>query len=314
MDNVGFEIRSIQEFFAARRIASGPDEALLHRLEATLESVHWRNTWLFAAGRAFIQREHIRLDILGLLAEVDNRDQLRMVTAPGADLALDLLIDEVASQSPSVQRTLYKSALGLLNLPPDNDLVRRARILVDLADRDSHMRVLLNEATKLAARGEMCQLKSAEIVLEGVRRGTSASRFFAPRLREIQLELRHRTGSSEEVATQPLPYLISTHAPELKLDASVEDALVQVANIVDNAESSSDATTVSGLNERLIPSSLLDDLMSDSRLANLLAEFAMTAYQGNLQKGTLLRRSLKSWLQRRPVDRGVLRSAIAGAK
>jgi hypothetical protein len=50
-DDIGFEVRSLREFMAARSLTSGPDDRVRERLSVLAPSAHWRNTWLFAAGR-----------------------------------------------------------------------------------------------------------------------------------------------------------------------------------------------------------------------------------------------------------------------
>ena len=128
-----------------------------------MEPAHWRNTWLFAAGKVFAERQHIRRDVVGLLAEIDNLDLLRMVAAPGADLALDLLEDDIASQSPRLQRILYRHSLELLKLPPDPDLRRRAIVLFQLAENDPYLAHQLEQSIDQALVGTPVQLDSAQI-------------------------------------------------------------------------------------------------------------------------------------------------------
>ncbi|MBV2153824.1 NACHT domain-containing NTPase [Kitasatospora sp. SUK 42] len=48
---VGFEIRSLQEFWAADALMSGTDDDLRARLRAICASAHWRNVFLFAIGQ-----------------------------------------------------------------------------------------------------------------------------------------------------------------------------------------------------------------------------------------------------------------------
>jgi len=47
---VGFEVRSLQEFMAARALVAGDDAVVLQRLELLAPAAHWRNTWLLAPG------------------------------------------------------------------------------------------------------------------------------------------------------------------------------------------------------------------------------------------------------------------------
>ena len=57
---IGFEVRSLQEFMAAQCLTNGPDETVGRRLRAIAPAAHWRNCFLFAAGRCFHERQHLR--------------------------------------------------------------------------------------------------------------------------------------------------------------------------------------------------------------------------------------------------------------
>lgn len=114
-DRFGFEVRSLQEFMAARALVSGDGRGddVLERLAPLVPSAHWRHTWLLAAGCLFT-REALRAELLVLLADADNADQLAQRVRPGARLALDLLEDGVAGSNRRYQQALAKHALDLL--------------------------------------------------------------------------------------------------------------------------------------------------------------------------------------------------------
>lgn len=52
-DGVGFELRSLQEVMAARALSQGTDDELRQVLVELAPSPHWRNVWVFIAGRVF---------------------------------------------------------------------------------------------------------------------------------------------------------------------------------------------------------------------------------------------------------------------
>ena len=116
-DSVGFEIRSLQEFMAARALTAGEGPDILQRLLPLVPSAHWRNTWLFAAGYLVRHREHLRSSLLGLLREVDVQDDLHQLAAPGSELAGELVMDGLAARSPLTNRALALHAMDRLHLP-----------------------------------------------------------------------------------------------------------------------------------------------------------------------------------------------------
>jgi hypothetical protein len=49
----GFDVRPLQELSAARYLTNGEFDDVASRLRSIAASPHWRNTWIFAAGRVF---------------------------------------------------------------------------------------------------------------------------------------------------------------------------------------------------------------------------------------------------------------------
>ncbi|TQK17755.1 ATPase family protein associated with various cellular activities (AAA) [Microbacterium sp. SLBN-154] len=115
-DLVGFEVRSIQEYLAARAITSGAEETVLDRLELLIPSSHWRNTWLLAAGRLQGHSNPQLVDaLLTRLEKADLASALSIEIGPGQRLALDLLEDQFAAAIPRIRRLLLRRALGVLD-------------------------------------------------------------------------------------------------------------------------------------------------------------------------------------------------------
>lgn len=127
-ESVGFEIRSLQEFMAARAIVSGDVEVISARLKLIAPSAHWRNTWLLAAGRIFADYPSVRDRLVTLLDEIQAADTLSLYVKPGSMLAVELLKDDVAAKSPRFLRCFVKQAIELLDSPFGED------IQYDLAD------------------------------------------------------------------------------------------------------------------------------------------------------------------------------------
>ncbi|MDA0170389.1 hypothetical protein OJ998_14920 [Solirubrobacter taibaiensis] len=119
---VGFEIRSLQEFMASEGIMDGRDDLIPGRLRAIAPVPSWRNVFLFAAGKCFAVREYLRDSIFAICAELNTiaDDALVRAGRAGSSLALDLLDDGPARRQPRYAEAFAQLALGLVDEPvPD---------------------------------------------------------------------------------------------------------------------------------------------------------------------------------------------------
>lgn len=144
-DDLGFEVRSLQEFMAARALSAGAGEEVLDRLAVAAPSSYWRNTWLFAAGQLFARAEHLRSDLVALLSDLDADPaaSLNALVLPGALLALDLLDEDVAVNAPLYQRRFAQQALRLVDLPPGPELIHLAATLARVCESDPAARTVI---------------------------------------------------------------------------------------------------------------------------------------------------------------------------
>ncbi len=308
-EKVGFEVRSIQEFFAGRALATGSDTEIPMRLGAAVESAHWRNTWLFAAGKVFLQRDYMQDDLLNLLHVADSQDSVRMVVMPGADLALDLLEDDLAAPMPHLQRVLAGHALELLRLPPDQDLGRRAATLLRLAIPDTEIRFMLNQAIDAASHAGSSQRKAAEIVLEAWTRTATALGFeFRPQLRQLQLTV----GAADARAQRngpALDELISSMPTWETLTPGERELMIRIVDRLRDIEVSADGLPrmrTSGHAASPISDELLDYCADNYTLAKTLAEAMVALSSSDWMSGTVLRNLLRAALQRRQVGSRLL--------
>ena len=132
-DDIGFEIRSLQEFMAAKALLDGPEDLISQRLRAIAPIPFWRNVFLFAAGYCASQRLHFIDTIIGLCTTINNDDDpILNVTLEGSQLALDLLEDETF-RYPKHTRSLAEIALKLLDLPDEVSWKRVAQVLLSQA-------------------------------------------------------------------------------------------------------------------------------------------------------------------------------------
>jgi hypothetical protein len=201
-EGVGFEIRSLQEYMAARAITRGADDNVLKSLTTVASFLNWRNVYLLAVGRLFTERSHVRQRIIGELHALDaRRPQLLL----GAELALEMLGDDIGLRSPLYQRQLFELALGLLGGPPTSREQQFARVAFDLysdrslketmfaafarnlagpADSAASTRLVLNHITNMVgalparARQLMARSRLASDQMESLSSWTSV---YAPR-------------------------------------------------------------------------------------------------------------------------------------
>lgn len=129
-DEVGFEIRSLQEFMAAEGLMDSSDDIVRKRLQEIAPIAHWRNVFLFSAGKCFAERQHLRDTIHTICASLNEigADEIYHTLLAGSQLALDLLEDGPARQQPKYARVLARLALHLLDLPPTDYHVRLAEL------------------------------------------------------------------------------------------------------------------------------------------------------------------------------------------
>jgi hypothetical protein len=133
-DEVGFEIRSLQEFMAAEALMQGGEAKIRMRLQEIAPISNWRNVFLFAAGSCFAKedREHLREYVLGVCAKLnesgDGKDGVTHATLAGSQLALSLLEDGPARRQPLYASMLARLALRLTELPASDYHIELANL------------------------------------------------------------------------------------------------------------------------------------------------------------------------------------------
>jgi hypothetical protein len=129
-DQIGFEIRSLQEFMAAEALMDEGGGIIHERLREIAPIANWRNVFLFAAGKCFAERQELRDTIHTVCAELNDTDTdvVSCTTLEGSELAMDLLEDGVARTQPKYARLFTRLALRILRLPPLESHVRLAKL------------------------------------------------------------------------------------------------------------------------------------------------------------------------------------------
>ncbi len=189
-DHVGYDVRSLQEFMAARAITTGPDADVIRRLEVLAPASHWRNTWLLAAGRVFTEREHLRQNLVGVLESIDLESELFRLVAPGSRLAGELLEDDVASKVPKFQRQIAKHALAALNQPPSPALVRLAEDLVPAFEDPELVGLVKQELDRAVNSSDWRLLSSIRLLARWQAAPNKLTAWARIRLRKVEQALR----------------------------------------------------------------------------------------------------------------------------
>lgn len=149
-DAVGFEIRSLQEFMAARALMAGRESKVNARIAAIAPVALWRNVLLFAVGKMVVDREELLVDLHDLCLELGaDRGTTFRVAGVGALIALDVLADGSIRQHPKRRRRFTEVALGLVRAG-DVDAARRLAPLLD----DGVADIVEREVAAMVASGD----------------------------------------------------------------------------------------------------------------------------------------------------------------
>lgn len=163
-DQVGFELRSLQEFMAARALMDGPDEEVIQRLRVIAPSAHWRNTWLFAVGAAYKMRPWLFDRVLHMMRDLDASDTLSLIIETAPHLAIDVLDDGMTSTSPKYLRLLVDLALQLLT-GPNLGAGRLGDVLAEVGSNEAVRRRVI-AALERASAGSPSEREAAAVVIE----------------------------------------------------------------------------------------------------------------------------------------------------
>ncbi|MFO0610122.1 MAG: AAA family ATPase [Polyangiales bacterium] len=157
-DGIGFEVRSLQEYFAAGALTTGDEELVAQRLEVVARAAYWRNVVVFAVGRVMddlspLMQERATVGLCRLL-DTPGPDPLDGVAYPGALLALDLLADGAVLAVPRLARAVAEHSLHTLELPTPRSTAsvqRLAKVLCDpfTADGAETVEILWRRIDKL---------------------------------------------------------------------------------------------------------------------------------------------------------------------
>jgi hypothetical protein len=164
-DAIGFEIRSLQEFMAAEALHEGAESDVQERLRAIAPAVHWRNVFLFAAGRCFTKTQSLRDTIIAICSEMNNAmayGEINAYLRRGSDLALEVLLDGSVRFQPKYIRSLLGLASGVIGSPGASSHADLAAAALEL----KHESLLLEEVDRLAVFPDHGALRLAIVLAE----------------------------------------------------------------------------------------------------------------------------------------------------
>lgn len=119
---VSFDIRSLQELMAGCALVDVPEATARANLITAACSPHWRNAWLFGAGRLFTGPDHLRSLVIEVVENCDTEGHWNGWLYPAApELAADILEDGLAADKPTDRRRLIEVVLRVLDGPMPKD-------------------------------------------------------------------------------------------------------------------------------------------------------------------------------------------------
>jgi hypothetical protein len=164
-EDIGFEIRSLQEFMAAEHSFDGDDEVVRRTLQLIAPHAYWRNVFLFMAGRIFFNKEVLVDSVLGICNRLNEplEDAALARTLAGSRLAMALLEDDACRKQPANTRQLARLAARLMDLPLADDRARLGALFA-------------REAGEVLAQELNCRLEGANASAEAWMLGLDLAR------------------------------------------------------------------------------------------------------------------------------------------
>ena len=289
----GFDVRSLQELMAAYALTTGTLEETMPRLRRIAASPHWRNTFLFAAGRLFTEPQpHQQRAITEFILTLDHDAPQRLGSAfpVGPNLAAEI-IDDGTVTIPKYLHPLVNHALTALDQPAGYETHGYARMLMAAATASDAVRGLIADGLRTALGGTRASRVNAEEVQRAIRDIGQAIG-----ARPIVLGLAGvRRDHTKTLPAEPVPdwEAFRTTLREYA-EPSNEESLRVVAGLLEGLEA------VRGLKD-----SQLDDLVAfleDRDNAFVVQEALHHVAAGSPHLMAILRHDLLPRMWRRPVD------------
>ncbi|MCF8589850.1 NACHT domain-containing protein [Gordonia liuliyuniae] len=229
-DTVSFDVRSLQELMAGSRLVDQDDELTRANLQRTALSPHWRNAWLFGAGKLALDNRHRRDLLLEVVEHCDESSDWPSWLCPaGPELAAYLLQDGLVADRPNDQKRLIHVALRCLQGPLLQEPRTVAVALQNTAARNkldsAHIRNEMSRAQ--AATGERKAI--AQILMHHGHYGSAripGSYSDEDLRRAVNMWIFRRSSDSRGVETVTVAELIRPAFDELSSVLEPPDALL----------------------------------------------------------------------------------------
>ena len=179
-DQITFEVKSLQEYMAARAVTVGDPRDVFDRLDILAPSAYWRNTWQLAVGRLYSQRPHERDALLERLRRLDTETPLGRFIGQGARLAIDLLEGDFALAVPAHRKSLLALSMTQVTRWPGPELKRLSTIArAAMNSTDTSARALVGDAVTDAFNSTGRSKVGAVAILRDWHKDSGASGIFA---------------------------------------------------------------------------------------------------------------------------------------
>ena len=226
-DQYGFEVRSLQEFAAARALMRrGSPEQIKLRLWAIAPVPYWRNTVLFAVGLVFAEREDLSDTVAQLCRELneDEADPALFHSRAGSRLALDILQDGVVDRRPKHRRSMLETALLLLEIP-DPKATTQLALLYHPGDQARYITALRAAAPRHPGGGAGVFMLLAELTSRNIPWGaTLLQELWPPDIDSAQWAFEHsaamlpwdewQISTAVTIARESHPRWVAAHLAE----------------------------------------------------------------------------------------------------
>ena len=197
-EQIGFEIRSLQEFMAAESLMDGTDQRIRERLNEIAPIPFWRNVFLFAAGKCFAERQELREAVHATCASLNETDgdELAGICFAGSDLAIALLEEGSSRRQPKFENLLARIAIRSLDAANSSQQIELADIygaqLQDTFQDEINLR--LAGGRKISSIGAWnCLLR---LVARDIPWAVSLAEQNWPIVQQEQIDILHAIGES----------------------------------------------------------------------------------------------------------------------
>lgn len=238
-ETVVFELRSLQELMASRWISNGSADTVRERLTALAPSPHWRNTWVFAAGRLFADDDEAKwnlvTEILPTLSDHDQWPSWLIPLAPG--LAADLLDDGLAYNRPVWQQALLKTALSALSppIPPDMAAIGRGLSVPWLGS--TQQTIIRNRLDEAFGGGQAAQFAASRVVSES----PFLSKRMTSQIKDLQVKVAPKGRNTMKLGELLRPHLVDLLGT---LPVLMETALAELETVRTVEQKTRDGGTI----------------------------------------------------------------------